>query len=101
MESILRTNNQATGEYRALLNLVVRPRPSLSMVTWCDEPRCNSCLWIRRDDLPSTHMKKVLTRIDAQNYLHNLEQEVVAAKGADFLKAMRSDGNYEHLKMFS
>ena len=71
------------------------------MVTWCDESSWHSYLRIRRDELPSTHMKKVLTRIDAQNYLHNLEQAVVAAKGEDFLKAMRSDGNYEHLKMFS
>jgi len=46
-------------------------------------------------------MKKVLTRIDAANYVTKLEEEVVALKGEDFLADMRSDGNYAHNAMFS
>jgi hypothetical protein len=46
-------------------------------------------------------MKKVLTRIDAQNYLHNLEAEVAATRGQEFLTSIRSDGNYFHNTMFA
>ena len=52
-------------------------------------------------NLSQDHMKKVLTRIDGQKYVTNLEEEVAATRGEEYLANLRSHGDYVHLSMFS